>query len=285
MTLNIQRRYALKAIAGLLISLNFGLKTFADSPDDEDHKIFNSLTDFARHNNLHRLPYGELIIVVAKTFLRTPYNGGTLDSSEDERLIVNLRAFDCFTFLETVLALSLCIKSRNDSFDCFSTELRKIRYRNGKIDGYASRLHYFTEWLLEGEEKHYLNILYGPRREKKELNFLSKNTTRKDQLKLLEDTEVQLSKRSLNYFSCADLALEEAKTLFRTGDIVGFKSNVEGLDFNHVGFLCKKNSEWSFIHASSVNGKVEIYDGKLEDYCSSVKKNSGVVLARPLWHY
>ena len=37
----------------------------------------------------------------------------------------------------------------NTTFDDYKAELEKIRYRDGVIDGYASRLHYFCDWILQ----------------------------------------------------------------------------------------------------------------------------------------
>ena len=35
----------------------------------------------------------------------------------------------------------------------FIKNLETIRYRNGVLDGYPSRLHYFTDWIRNNEQK------------------------------------------------------------------------------------------------------------------------------------
>ena len=69
------------------------------------------------------------------------------------KLIVNFTQFDCFTFLETVLALAHCFVVGRISPREFRRKLKFIRYRQGIIAGYSSRLHYFTDWLRDNEQK------------------------------------------------------------------------------------------------------------------------------------
>ena len=81
-----------------------------------------------------------------KKFLGLPYVGFTLENGDKEHLIVNLHGLDCTTFVETVLALSLCDLQNARTFKDYCQNLSKIRYRNGKMTDYTSRLHYFTWW-------------------------------------------------------------------------------------------------------------------------------------------
>ncbi len=86
--------------------------------------------------------------------------------------LVNLSALDCNTFVENVLALSRCIKQSKTSFENFKDELTLIRYRDGKIDQYPSRLHYFTDWIFNNEEKDIVkNITEEIGGEKLEMNL------------------------------------------------------------------------------------------------------------------
>ena len=52
-----------------------------------------------------------------KKFLGLPYVGHTLENGDEEHLIVNLHELDCTTFVETVLALTLCDKDDQRTFD------------------------------------------------------------------------------------------------------------------------------------------------------------------------
>jgi len=46
-------------------------------------------------------------------FPGAPYQTGTLEMPGREKLVVNLHAFDCTTFVETVLALARCAAAGN----------------------------------------------------------------------------------------------------------------------------------------------------------------------------
>ena len=91
-----------------------------------------------------------------KKFLGLPYVGHTLELGNEEHLIINLRELDCTTFVETVAALSICDKNDQRTFEDYCQNLMMIRYRNGKMNGYPSRLHYFTWW---GEDNERLGIV------------------------------------------------------------------------------------------------------------------------------
>ena len=95
----------------------------------------------------------ERLLFFAKSFIGTPYKGGTLDTGENETLIVCTDSLDCTTYVETVLALYLSSFKDNPGYDDFSELLRYIRYRGGVIDGYAFRLHYFSDWASYIEKK------------------------------------------------------------------------------------------------------------------------------------
>jgi len=47
-----------------------------------------------------------------------------------------------------VVVLALVLKSRKKSFEVFCRLLRKARYRQGRLQGYASRLHYFQTGFM-----------------------------------------------------------------------------------------------------------------------------------------
>ena len=70
-----------------------------------------------------------------------------------EHLVINLRELDCVTFVENVVALAWLVTSREKSFEAFRRMLRKIRYRQGRLQGYTSRLHYFSDWIYDNEKK------------------------------------------------------------------------------------------------------------------------------------
>jgi len=119
---------------------------------------------------------GNLVVEVGRFFLGAPYKADTLEAAGREKLVINLAEFDCTTFVETVLAI---IRSTTDgqlSPSEFRKNVKFIRYRQGKIDGYASRLHYFTDWLSDNEKKKVLKDvtrLYPHAPLRKKINFMT----------------------------------------------------------------------------------------------------------------
>ena len=79
------------------------------------------------------------------------------DQTDDETLLINLRQFDCVIFLENVLALSLDYCSGKSSFENFVYLLESIRYRDGKMTDYFSRLHYSLDWIANNISKGYID--------------------------------------------------------------------------------------------------------------------------------
>lgn len=79
---------------------------------------------------------------IGKSYLGTKYVANTLDQDGEESLVIRTDAVDCLTFVEYTLAQALG--------SSFADNLQKIRYRDGIINGYPSRLHYTSEWIENG---------------------------------------------------------------------------------------------------------------------------------------
>lgn len=109
----------------------------------EDSALVVKLLKDAKKN---RKTLESRMLYFGKKFLGLPYVGHTLELGDKEHLIVNLRELDCTTFVETVTALTLCDIQDKRTFDDFCNNLMRIRYRQGKMEDYTSRLHYFTWW-------------------------------------------------------------------------------------------------------------------------------------------
>ena len=83
------------------------------------------------------------VLFFARQFLGAPYVAHTLEVNAvgDERLVVNTRELDCTTLVENVVALTLCARNNERDYAAFRKYLRQLRYRQGVIKGYPSRLH------------------------------------------------------------------------------------------------------------------------------------------------
>ncbi len=230
---------------------------------------------------------GNLVSAVGKYFLGAPYQPGTLESGRKEKLVINFAQFDCFTFVETVLALTKCITAGRISKSEFQSILQFIRYRKGVIDGYSSRLHYFSDWLRDNEQKGILRDIsrkLGAVNKRKNINYMTTHRTSYPALKNEDEFQkMLLVEKSISRRLFKDIDKNEAgKALseIEDGDIVAFVSTEEGLDIAHVGFAAWQGRSLHLLHASSKEGSVVISKKTLSAYLKQNKKFSGISIAR-----
>ncbi len=239
-------------------------------------------------DELRKEQFGETIVAVGKTFLGTPYVAKTLEVGEIESLVVNLQGLDCTTYVENVLAFSLMLKREDSSFSAFVETLEEVRYRDGKLDGYGSRLHYFTEWIANNEKKGLLKnvtAFIGGEQIAKEINFMS---THRDLYPFLESDEnfekIKQSEevlKTLPIYVLRHDQLVEKEAMIASGDIIALATSIEGLDVTHTGIATREaDGRIHLLHASS-SGQVEISKLPLIDYLKKVSKNTGIIVARP----
>lgn len=267
-------------------------KTAAHAPDivvqQEDKAVLEQLFQlFAEEKNT---PISVLMVKVGTYFRETPYVASTLETEDgSEKLVINLREMDCTTFAENCLAISRSIKQGNPDFEKFASELQTIRYRNGEIDGYPSRLHYFSDWISDNKQKDLIEdvsqeIAQTPYR--KPINFMSTHPASyrqlKDNNKLIQsiaEQEKLISGREMYFIPEEKVA--EVEGSLSDGDIVGITTSVDGLDISHVGILVRRHGRIHLMHASSVLEKVVVSENTLEDYLLKSKSSTGIMVARP----
>lgn len=258
-----------------------------EKPSDE--QIVKRKFALAVKESLHERPMGEVMVAVGTSFLGTPYVAGTLETPGDERLVVNLHGLDCVTFVENTLALSRCIKMRTSTFDEFKEQLKFIRYRGGALDGYPSRLHYFSDWIDDNEGKIVIRDVtqeIGGVPCKKQLSFMSAHPSSYKQLsnqRYLEkitgiETEINLRQ----HFYIPKDQMKDAEKGIEPGDIIGITTSIEGLDIVHTGIAIRTNGVLRYLHAPLSKGKVQISEAPLVAYLASHTKQTGIMVARPL---
>jgi len=215
----------------------------------------------------------ELILEIGKFFLGAPYRTSTLETERGEHLVVNLKEFDCVTFVENVIALVCLIESREKSFNAFRNLLQKIRYRRGRLQGYSSRLHYFSDWIYDNQKKGILRDItaqIGGKPLRKFVNFMTKNPNLYPSLKnwvnfqRMKSVERAVSRRSL--FFIPKKALRRLEHQIRNGDLIAITTDSEGLDVQHVGFAARVRNRIHLLHASSPEGKVVFSQKTLNRY-------------------
>lgn len=229
-------------------------------------------------------------VEIFKSFLGKPYAPNTLEiNGVEEKIVVNLEAFDCATLVEQGLALSIMSVQQKDKLSDLEQTLTRIRYRGGKLDGYASRLHYFTDWIQDNERKGIVKDItqsLGGELLKKPINFMTThrnlypNLSEQATFDLIKEVEKRLSSTGFYYIPKAKL--REVEVNIEEGDIITITTNIAGLDVSHDGIAVKKGGRIHLLHASSDAQKVIISEDPLVDYLLKNKKQTGVVVCRPL---
>jgi hypothetical protein len=283
-------------LALLVLFSLFSCNSTGKNSDAESENIIYQPKDKEILEQLFNLYSGEkdatisdLMLKVGSFFLETPYVAHTLEIGE-EQLVINLREMDCTTFAEYCLAISRTIKSDKQTFDKFASELQLIRYRNGHIDGYPSRLHYFCDWIFNNA---HANLVKDMSEEiaqtpfPKQINFMSSHPDSykqlKDSIALVEAIAAQeklISARKMFFIPETKIAELESKLM--DGDIVGITTGIEGIAIQHVGILIRKEGRIHLMHASSKAEKVVVSDLTLEEYLLNSNTASGIMVARPL---
>lgn len=230
-----------------------------------------------------------LMVKVGTYFLGTPYVAATLEiQPENENLVINLREMDCTTFAENCLALSRTIKSKKPDFETFCMELTNIRYRDGKIDKYPSRLHYFSDWIYNNNQKKLVRDVSGEIAKipyPLNVNFMSTHPKSYIQLQdstlipVVAEQEKEISTRKMFYIPEEQILEFEDK--LQDGDIAGITTSISGMDIQHVVLLVRKAGRIHALHASSSAEKVILSEETLEDYLKENKKATGIMVARP----
>lgn len=220
----------------------------------------------------------------------TTYAAGTLDRDSVEKLQPYLQETDCTTFVETVLALARTAVKKQSTWDEYCRQLTALRYRNGKIDGYLSRLHYFSDWIANNEQKGFvtdITKISGGVPDTLQLHFMSRNADRYPALQrnatLVDDIAVQersLSGKIIYYLPTFRLDSASLATI-QSGDIIAFTTDIPGLDIAHVGIAIQNNGEVRLIHASSSQGRVIVENRSILQQLKDNKKFSGIRIIRP----
>lgn len=239
-------------------------------------------------NSYRELKSNEVLVRTAQFFIGKPYVASTLEQSEEERLVINLEEFDCTTFVETCVALTLMVKSDDLSFENFSQKLQNIRYKNGVIDGYSSRLHYMTSWVADNCSKGILcNITkeLGGTSINKKINYMSTHWQQYPKLKNDKSEIHNIQKIESDIDSGVYQVIPKNRIVsicdvIQSGDIVIFATRIEGLDYSHLGIVAKDQDMPRMIHASSVSKKVIAENRSIQTYCNASRNCVGVTLLR-----
>ena len=234
----------------------------------------------------------EGILDTAKGYLGIPYVAGTLETEGEERLTINEDSLDCTTFVELTVARRLSTQSDSLTFEA---QVQALRYRGSMVDGYLSRLHYFTDWVAENTRR---GIWYEVTPEQGRqsdiwhtdtltLSFMSEHPQSYPFLKdnawavdSMHAIEQRYAHYPTHYIGKEHLNLPPNELPIRNGDILALVTTIHGLDVTHLGFAVWQGKTLHLMHASMKQGKVIIDEQSLYDYLRNRKNCPGVRVVR-----
>ena len=230
------------------------------------------------------------VMFFARSMIGIPYRGGTLDVNENESLVVRTDSVDCTTYVETILAMYLASKAEDDEYSDFKKALTRIRYRDGVIKGYSSRLHYFSDWVADNEKK---GILYEVTSRSNHsqrhfsINYMTKHSglyrrLKEDSLSVNEMlcVEEKWKNYDMSYIPKELLKEHHNNIDICNGDILALTTNIDGLDILHLGFAVWVDGNIHLLHASSLYGRVVLDPMSLYEYLKDRKKHTGIRVIR-----
>ncbi len=276
-------------LAIVLICLSVPMQAATIAPADS--AAFRMFCAYAKRYGLEQMSVQERIPVIARFFLGRPYKSGTLDVPDSEKPVVNLRETDCVTLVENILALARLPKYREQNLSRFVDNLVRIRYRNGKITDYASRLHYSTDWLYEMQQQHLLKDVtqkIGGVEFPHNIGYMSKNFRNYPQLAAdtltllpkIRAVEAEMNRRTYYYIPKDSIYKTESR--IEPGDIVLITTNIPDLDTSHLGIAYERNGKIYLLHASSSARRVVVSTEPLGAYTQTVGNQTGIIVARAL---
>lgn len=217
----------------------------------------------------------ERVAWIAEQFVGTPYVSGTIEG-DCEKLRINLDEMDCTTFAETVMTLAYTAGEGRTSWRDFVYNLEKIRYRSGTINGYASRLHYFSDWVVDNVHRGNISEVTSRMPVNdwaiKTIDYMTANREKYPALAdsaeyaRMKNCEIGFKNHRFPYIKTSRLRSKDTIGALKDGDLIAITTKTPGLDVSHMGFIKKINGDLYLIHASSKQGKVIIDNIKLTDY-------------------
>lgn len=236
---------------------------------------------------------GCLPLFFARKFIGVPYVAHTLEVNDSECLVVNTSELDCTTLVENVVALTLCVAEGRLSFDGYKDMLTLIRYRQGVLDGYPSRLHYFSDWILDNSAKGIVSEVQAPSppfvaSQTLDLNYMSSHVgsykalgENPEYIPMIAGQEKALSGKEFKYIPKADVDNSDLlRGVIKDGDIIAIVSGKRGLDIAHLGFAVWQADGLHMLNASMIHKRVVEEPLTLYDYLQGHPSHLGIRLVR-----
>ena len=296
----VSRRELLRTAAVGAAALMLPARLVACNRGDPDLERLTRWVEVLRAEGLGRpgISLGRAAVRVGALAAGTPYVPYTLEeylrnggSPLQEPLTLSLAHFDCVTLVESCLAVArLARTDQGPTWKRLGQEIERMRYRGGTRAGFTSRLHYFSEWITDGEKRKLVKDLgkeLGGTADNRPLRFMSEH--REEYPALANDgvfQDIKEIERRLSQNPRQVLALERIPQVARrieTGDVLGFATRIAGLDVTHTAFAYRDRvGVLRVLHAPLSGGVVEITRATLPEYVGAIRRSTGILVARPI---
>jgi hypothetical protein len=270
-------------------------------PGEEDRRRLRDWARSLRAEGIARggLSPGAAAVRVGELAAGSPYEPFTLEAylkaggspRKREPLTLSLTRFDCVTLVEACLAVARAAARDDDpSWGRFAREMERMRYRGGARRGYASRLHYFSEWIADGERRGLVQDLgaaLGGEPDARPLRFMSEHRASYPALaddavlREIEQVERRLDAAVRQVVPAA--RIPDVADRIETGDVLAFATAIGGLDVTHAAFAYRDRANvLRVLHAPLSGGVVEVTRATLPEYVGAIRRCTGILVARPL---
>jgi Protein of unknown function (DUF1460) len=301
MSLPLSRRALIRSVALAGAALGLPAPLLACIRNDPDHERLSDWTARLRAEGLSRsdAPLGRSAVRVGELAAGTPYQPGTLESylreggspSGTEPLTLSLTRFDCVTLVESCLAVGRTAGGEcSPSWERFGKEIERMRYRGGVRDGYTSRLHYFSEWISDGQQRGLVRDLgaeLGGVEDARPLRFMTEHRasypalTHEAVFREIGMMERRLDDQTRRIVPTARIA--EVAERIESGDVLGFATAIPGLDVTHTALAHRgPDGVLRVLHAPLSGGVVEVTRSTLPEYVAAIRRATGILVARGL---
>ncbi len=229
----------------------------------------------------------------ARELLNRPYVAYTLEVNDSEKLVVNTRQLDCTTLVENVCALTLCARNGKKDYASFCRYLRMLRYRQGRLDGYASRLHYFSDWIADNAKMGLVSEITSSQPpftavQTLDINYMSRHPQSYKALRqspslipLIAAQEKQLTGQKHRFIPKSQVVdSKQLRSVVHDGDIIAITCSKPGLDIAHLGFAVWRNDGLHLLNASQLHKKVVEEPMTLGQYLAKHPSHTGIRIIR-----
>ncbi|MGN6392488.1 MAG: N-acetylmuramoyl-L-alanine amidase-like domain-containing protein [Gemmatimonadales bacterium] len=294
------RRDVLRAAAALLAGLFAPVGAIAGPQPKPDEARLDHWISALRAAGLdrHAVPLGRAVARTGELAAGTVYQAGTLDAylragmpPAVEPLTVSLTRFDCVTLVESCLGVArTAAQSGPPTWDRFGRAIERMRYRGGRRMGYASRLHYFSEWISDGAGRGLVRDLggeLGGAEDTRPLRFMTEHRASYPALRddgvfgAIAAMERRLDGRPRRVVPTK--RIPEVVDRIETGDVLAFATGIPGLDVTHSALAHRgPDGILRVLHAPLSGGVVEVTRTTLPEYVAAIRRATGILVARPL---